>query len=172
MLATWRTAPKNKAMKAVIGFFLFCLVGCAAPTNPKVSKQLLLDTKLLVVNQLTPNTFQHISYKQTDDFGYVPCNGLVFRNGNEAVVFDSPTTDSAANVLLQWISNSLHCKVVAVVPMHFHDDCTGGLNAFHNAGIPSIARSQTIALAKKNGVPIPQQSFEDSISIEVGAERV
>ena len=33
------------------------------------------------ITQVTPNTFQHISYLQTEDFGKVACNGLIVKTG-------------------------------------------------------------------------------------------
>ena len=41
---------------------------------------------------------------------------------------------------------------------HFHDDCLGGLQAFHDAGIRSYAQAQTPALAAEDGAVIPQKT--------------
>ena len=72
----------------------------------------------------------HISFLQTNDFGNVPCNGIIVRNNNEVVVFDAPTNDKSAENLIQFIKEKLHCKINAIVRTHFHEDCLGGLNAF------------------------------------------
>ncbi|MCU0451881.1 MAG: subclass B1 metallo-beta-lactamase, partial [Bernardetiaceae bacterium] len=64
----------------------------------------------MLIVQIAENAFQHISYKQTDEFGNVPCNGLVVRNQGEAIVFDTPTTDQSAGELIKWIEGTLACK--------------------------------------------------------------
>lgn len=129
-------------------------------------------TNTLIITQLTASTFQHTSYKQTNDFGNVPCNGLVVRSGNETIVFDTPTNDSSAAELISWIQNKLQCTITAIIPTHFHDDCLGGLQAFHDKNIPSYAYFKTIELANANNYVIPRNSFPDSLSLKVGDENV
>lgn len=126
----------------------------------------------LVITQITENTFLHVSYKQTTDFGYVPCNGLVVRNGSETIVFDTPTNDKSAEELIKWITETLKCKVNAVIPTHFHDDCLGGLQAFHASQIPSYANAKTIELAASAKLTVPQHSFTDSLVLKVGTETI
>lgn len=126
----------------------------------------------LTILQLSENTFQHISYKQTNDFGNVPCNGLIVRNNGEALVLDTPTNDLDAEALIKWLQTTLRCEVKAVVPTHFHDDCLGGLQAFHHYGVPSYAYTKTIELARQNKYVVPQRAFADSLVLTVGQERV
>lgn len=126
----------------------------------------------LVVVQLAERSWQHISYKQTNDFGNVPCNGLVVRSADQVVVFDTPTTDSSANELITWINKALRCSIVAVVPTHFHDDCLGGLRAFHDQGIPSHGNQATIDLARSAGTAVPQRAFRDSLRLRLGSDFV
>jgi hypothetical protein len=40
----------------------------------------------------------------TDAFA---CNGLVYSKGNEAIVFDAPSNDSASVELINWVKNDL-----------------------------------------------------------------
>lgn len=126
----------------------------------------------LSVSQLSENTFVHISYLQTQDFGKVACNGLIVKHGNSCLIFDTPTQNNAAHELIHWIKNQLHCNIVAIIPTHFHDDCLGGLKAFHEANIPSYAHTKTIALANKNHYEIPQHAFSDSLWLSLGDEKV
>ena len=129
-------------------------------------------SKSFIVNQISENAFQHISYKQTNDFGNVPCNGIVVRNNNEVIIFDTPTNDKNAEELIKWIKEKLNCKINAIIPTHFHDDCLGGLKAFHEKDIPSYANLKTIELAKENNMTIPQNSFKDSLILKVGDENI
>ncbi len=164
-------------MKHVI--FRFIILGvsiafthCSPPQPQAFKPKEVYKSDDLIITQLTENSFEHTSFKQTDDFGYVPCNGLVVRNGNETIVFDTPTKDKSANELIYWINIALHCKINAVIPTHFHDDCLGGLNAFHAHAIPSYANVKTIELAKENKMTVPQNSFSDSLILSVGNETI
>jgi metallo-beta-lactamase class B len=125
-------------------------------------------TNDLIVTQIAENSYVHTSFKQTNDFGNVPCNGLVVRNNKEAVVFDTPTNDKSAAELIKWIRETLHCKINAIIPTHFHDDCLGGLKAFHEHQIPSYAYFKTIELAKQNNLTVPRNGFSDSLILNVG----
>lgn len=125
----------------------------------------------LLVKQLTENTFIHTSYLQTNDFGRVSCNGLLVRNGHEVVIFDTPTNDASSIELIRWVKEVLKCQIVAVVPTHFHEDCLGGLAAFHAAGISSVAHDKTIELASQNQTIVPQKGFHGSISLSVGGQQ-
>lgn len=127
-------------------------------------------SKDLIVLQIAENSFKHTSFLQTNDFGNVPCNGLMVRNNNEVVVFDTPTTDKSAEELINWIEETLHCKINAVVPTHFHDDCLGGLKAFHENDIQSYAYFKTVELATANNMVVPKNSFRDSLILKVGNE--
>lgn len=131
-----------------------------------------VNAQQVLLKQLSENTFVHTSYLQTDDFGHVPCNGLVVRNGQQALIFDTPTDDQSAKELIRLVQDSLLCKIMTVVPTHFHSDCLGGLKAFHEAGIPSIANELTLDLAKNSGVEIPKNGFRDSLILEIGSEKV
>ncbi len=131
-----------------------------------------INAQNLELKQLSENTFIHTSYLQTDDFGYVPCNGLVIRDGKQAIVFDTPTDDNGAKELIRLVQDSLHCQIVMVIPTHFHSDCLGGLNAFHASGIPSIANELTLELAKNSGSVVPQRGFHNSFTFKVGNEKV
>ncbi len=129
-------------------------------------------SKELTITQISENAFEHTSFKQTNDFGNVPCNGLVVQNSHEAIVFDTPTNDKSAEELIAWINETLHCKIKAVIPTHFHDDCLGGLHAFHQHHIPSYASFRTIDLATRDHAAVPENGFKDSLVLNVGDERV
>jgi metallo-beta-lactamase class B len=126
----------------------------------------------LIVTQISENSFVHISFLQTNDFGNVPCNGLIVRNNNEAIIFDTPTNDKNSEELINWIQETLKCKINAIIPGHFHNDCLGGLKAFHKNNIPSYAYYKTIELAKENNLVVPENGFKDSLILKVGDENI
>lgn len=163
---------RNKA-KAIL-FFTF-YIGCLW-ANGQAKKfvkpiEVYKTTKLKVI-QISAHAYVHISYKQTTDFGYVPCNGLIVINSNQSIVFDTPTNDSSSLELIKWITENLHCTIKAIVPTHFHDDCLGGLQEFHQHKIPSFANKRTIELAKQNNMVIPENGFIDSLVLTLGNEKV
>ena len=96
----------------------------------------------------------------------------LIRNGQQAIIFDTPTDDKGAKELIRLVQDSLYCKVLMVIPTHFHNDCLGGLQAFHDAGIPSIANELTLELAKNSGAEVPKNGFRDSLTLEIGSEKV
>jgi len=131
-----------------------------------------LNSSLLKIEQLTNNTFVHTSYLKIPDYGNFPCNGLVFYNNGEAIVFDTPTNDSASVELINWVQTELNCSIKAVVVNHFHDDCLGGLKTFHEAKIESYANNLTLSLAKEDGMEIPKNGFNKTLEITIGKETV
>jgi len=128
----------------------------------------VFDSKSLIITQIEKNSYVHTSFKQTNDFGNVPCNGLLVKDKNEVIIFDTPTNDESADELIKWVEKTLNCNINAIIPTHFHDDCLGGLKAFHDHNILSYANVKTIEIAKNNNLPVPKNYFKDAISLKVG----
>jgi metallo-beta-lactamase class B len=148
------------------------ILNCKSQKEVAFKSKEVYKSNALIINQITENSFQHISFKQTKDFGNVPCNGLIVRNGNEVIVFDTPTKDQSSEELIKWLKENLQCKINAIIPTHFHDDCLGGLQAFHTNNIPSYAYFKTIELTKENKMAVPQNSFTDSLILKVGNKQI
>lgn len=144
------------------------LLGC----KEEAKRSLVLQTPTLQIQQVTPNTYSHISYLQTESFGNVPCNGMIVIDNKEAIIFDTPTNDSVSNQLISWLTDTLGYNIKAVVATHFHNDCLGGLNAFHNHKIPSYANALTLTLAARDSVAVPQNAITDSLWLTVGNKKV
>lgn len=155
-------------------FLCLCLSlwSCSSLKRNEFKPKQVFQSDPLKITQISENVFVHVSYIQTNDFGKVPCNGLVLRNGSEAVVLDTPTNDSCSEVLINWIEKTLNCRIVAVVPTHFHNDCLGGLKAFHQHNIASYAHAPTIELATANQYEQPKNGFKDSMLLKLGSESV
>ena len=164
-------------MKLIINTLLIfaisiTILNCSSQKRDAFKPKEVYKSNDLIITQIAENSFQHISFKQTNDFGNVPCNGLIVKNWNEAIVFDTPTNDKSSEKLIKWIRETLNCKVNAIIPTHFHDDCLGGLKAFHENDIPSYAYFKTIELAKENNYVVPKNSFKDSLILKVGDENI
>lgn len=130
------------------------------------------NSEMLQIQALTHKTLVHVTYLNTNQWGRVPCNGMIYYNNGEAVVFDTPPNDSVSVQLIDWIENNLKAKVKAIVVNHFHGDCLGGLNAFHQRGIPSYANQLTIDLAKTQNTAVPQNGFNGVLNLKIGGETI
>jgi metallo-beta-lactamase class B len=133
---------------------------------------IVYQTETLVIKKLSDQVYQHISFLNTESFGRVECNGMVVTNGNEVVVFDTPTDDKGSAELIDFFTKQ-NSKVTGVVATHFHADCVGGLNEFHIREIPSYANNLTIQLIKENAEGIaPQHGFDNELELRVGEKKV
>ena len=156
---------KHAPLYFITFFVLYVLKGLAQNTP-------LYQSETLEIQKITDHVYQHISFLNTESFGKVPCNGMIVFDKGEALIFDTPTNDATAVELIDWVENSLQGKVTAVVPTHFHIDCLGGLDAFHQRDIPSYASNNTVALAKANQASVPQNGFDSLLELKVRDEPV
>lgn len=153
-------------------FLLFVLIIVDGQAQPSVSEIKIAEG--LSVIKLKNNLYQHIS-----DFEYqsaiVKCNGLLYINGNEAIICDTPTTNEYSAQLLSWFKTA-HPGVTikAIIVNHFHDDCLGGLKEFHKAGIKSYGHKLGPELTKLKGDThdVPQNLFEKELALQVGPSKV
>ncbi|ASZ13276.1 subclass B1 metallo-beta-lactamase [Chitinophaga pendula] len=164
-------------MKVIVKTLLVVLFTVAilkgnAQNKAQFKPKVVYKSKDLIITQITKHTFEHVSFLQTNDFGNVPCNGLIITNNKEAIIFDTPTNDESAQKLIKWLKETLHYKINAIIPTHFHDDCLGGLKAFDENNIPSYAYFKTIELAKEKGFTVPKNAFSDSLALKVGTQNV
>jgi metallo-beta-lactamase class B len=126
----------------------------------------------IIIKKVKDHVYQHTTFLETEDFGKVPCNGMIVFDGKEAIIFDTPVDDATSMELISWVKDSLDCKVKAIIPTHFHFDCLGGLGAFHEQGIPSYALNRTIVTAKSKNYPTPKNGFDNLLKLKVGSKEV
>lgn len=143
--------------------FFFVMANCYAQNQND-----LYESKTLRIKQLTENTFLHITYLKTEDFGNVACNGMIVTDNEEALIFDTPANDTDSKELIDWVESKLKCTVKGIVTTHHHIDCLGGLKEFHNRNIPSYASNKTIELAKATERILPQIGFAYQLELKVG----
>lgn len=158
------TAPLSVLLVALMAF------GCNASNT--AAADIVYTSETLVLTRITPHVYQHTSYLQTQSFGKVGCNGMIVTDGNEAVIFDTPADIPTSLELINWIEKELKCTVKAIIPTHFHLDCLGGLEAFHNNNIPSYAHNLTIALAATQRYTLPKNGFQKELELTVGNKKV
>ncbi|MCF0060514.1 subclass B1 metallo-beta-lactamase [Dyadobacter chenwenxiniae] len=149
----------------ILSLFLFCCKS-AKITDKSFSKE---D---IIVEQVKPNVYRHITFFQSETFGKVACNGMVVFDKGEAIIFDTPVNDSTSSQLINWVQDSLDCKVIAIIATHFHEDCVGGLKEFQRRGIPSYAENRTIASTKLKNFPTPEKGFDNKLALKAGNKDV
>ncbi|MEO5911675.1 MAG: subclass B1 metallo-beta-lactamase [Pelobium sp.] len=137
-----------------------------------LTNSIFAQNKTINIKQLSPKVYVHESFLDTEEWGKVSCNGMIFVNDGEAIIFDTPANNEASNQLIRIVEDSLKAKIVGVLVNHFHEDCLGGLKAFHQRLISTYANLQTIALAKSNGFSIPVFGFKKKLTLKVGGEKV
>jgi Zn-dependent hydrolases, including glyoxylases len=157
-------------MKKVLFLIAISLIhfnGFSQDTFRKI--QVSKDIELIKVSD---NAYIHVSYAEMGSFGRVASNGMVLTSGNEAFLFDTPTTDEATKVLVSFLKDSLKLHVVGFVPNHWHSDCMGGLSYLKSQGIESYACQKTIDIAKAQHLPVPAHGFKDSLLLNVGGKPI
>lgn len=163
----------KKCIKTLLTIIIsITIISCNSQKGDEFKPKKVYKSNDLIITQIAENSFEHTSFKQTNNFGNVSCNGFIVRNSNEAIVFDTPTNDKSSVELIKWIKKTLHCKINAIIPTHFHEDCLGGLKAFDENNIPSYAYFKTIELAKENNYVVPKNSFKDSLILKVGDKNI
>lgn len=139
----------------------FSCTGQAENKRIKIS----IDLELI---QLSENAYVHVSYASLPDVGRFPSNGLIFTDKHDAFLFDSPVTDSLTKVLVTYLQDSMKLTIKGFVPNHWHSDCMGGLGYLKSQKIKSYANTMTIEIARKEGLPLPDNGFRDSIQLSLG----
>jgi metallo-beta-lactamase class B len=156
----------SKQFLPLILVFLF--IGCK---SAKVSDKSYTSANI-IIQKVKGNVYRHTTSLQTESFGKVTCNGMIVFDKNEAVVFDTPIDDSTSSELISWVKDSLNCKIIAIIPTHFHTDCLSGLKEFHRNGIPSYASNKTIESARLRNYSLPQNGFDTLLELKVGSRKV
>lgn len=132
-----------------------------------------MKQKNLLVRKLSSHVYVHTSFLTTQDFGKVPYNGMLVLNNHEAIKLDTPVDNQSAEELIKYATHHLNCKISAVIPTHFHDDCVGGLEKFNEYNIPSYASKRTIQLLRNKGTRFsrPIKGFDSLLTLNVGDQK-
>ena len=158
----------NHLVITVIAVFLFPMHISALAYNYKTIR-ISDDIELI---KLSEKAYVHVSVSEIAGFGKVSSNGLIFVNGDEAFLFDTPVTNSQTETLVKWIADTLSATVSTFVPNHWHEDNLGGLDYLHSINVKSYANQLTIELAKENGKSVPQHGFTTSLLLNLRGDTV
>ncbi|MFZ1976833.1 MAG: subclass B1 metallo-beta-lactamase [Bacteroidota bacterium] len=153
---------------AEVLIFSVCLSVSIYSQNQFLHIKISSDIEII---KISDHVFVHVSLAQMGKWGIVSSNGMIYVSGKEALLFDTPVTDSLTKDLVNWITDSLKVRIVGFVPNHWHDDCMGGLNYIHKMRIPSYANEKTRTIAEIKNLPVPHYGFTDSLILHLG-ERI
>ena len=150
------------------------LIPQAARSQSSASRpaKIVYQSDGLTIAQLTESVYVHTSFLRSDEYGKVPCNGMIVASDNEAVIFDTPPDGRSSAELISWLQENRHYKINGVIATHFHEDCVGGLDEFHKNTIATYATTKTIELVKEHGFDVPSNGFKDSLTLIAGGKKV
>jgi hypothetical protein len=151
--------------------FTFLLVVCFAFSGFSQINRIRISDNVELI-KISANAYVHVSYSSLPSYGRVASNGLVFVNGKEAFLFDTPMTDSLTMELVAYIRDSMKLKIAGFVPNHWHADCIGGLGYLKDQKIESWANQMTIDIARSRNLPVPDHGFRDSIELHLGEKLI
>lgn len=97
----------------------------------------------LFLQQLNERVFVHTSFTEIVDWGKFPSNGLIYTNGSEAWLLDTPMDDSLTIKLINHLEKEMNLTIIGFIPNHFHDDCTAGMDILKKHNIPSYCFYKT-----------------------------
>ena len=127
--------------------------------------------RALEIVKLSDSEYVHISYLKNTNGGYTPCNGYIFIDQEEALIFDTAINDSLSHQLIDFVHDNLGATVKGVVVNHAHIDAAGGLQAFTDKHIPSYASQKTASLLAQDSLYITHP-FTKTQEITIGQEMV
>ncbi len=141
------------------------LVSMSLCARTSANRRIVINKDIELL-KLSEYAYVHISYDSLPEYGRFSSNGLVYLQNGKAFLFDTPHNEEITKVLVDYIKESLHAKVIGFVPNHYHRDCMGGLGYIKEKRIPSYAHIKTVEIAKKKNYPIPKQWFLDSLIVD------
>ncbi|MEO9966338.1 MAG: subclass B1 metallo-beta-lactamase [Reichenbachiella sp.] len=158
-----------KLLHSTLAVFFALLLSCNTENK---EDQIVYISDQLEIYAIAPQAYVHKSYLQTDDYGKVGCNGLIYVDKDQSIIFDTPADTTATRELIEFLEQQLKTKISAIIPTHSHGDCLAGLSVAHDMGIPSFGETLTVELAKEAGETEPMVRFDGEITIPVGDSEV
>lgn len=155
--------------KAVALLFLGTFL--MAMTCRKLPYPAVYSTDQLEIIQLKDGLFLHISQIALSNGNRFPCNGLIYVDQGEAVVFDTPASDEGTSELMAWMEKK-QMRLMAVVPNHYHEDCVKGLSQMIKKGALVYLNIRTYAQLEVPEDLGPYRVFDSIQEFQVGRKTV
>lgn len=144
-------------MKYLYSLILISLARCLLFAQTEQASGKLLLTKV------SNNTYVHSCNNN---------NGVVYIVNNEAIIVSTPDSETETQNLIDWVREKHQAKIIAYVIDRWHPDAIGGLDVVHKNGLKSYSCSRTKNIAVKKGLPIPQVTFDSTLTLLLGSKKV
>lgn len=155
-------------MKSVYAIFFLCLLHNMLYCQ-NTSKKIIINEDIELI-KLSERVYVHVSWDSLPPFGRFSSNGLIFIEGKEAFLLDTPISEELTATLVNWLEDSLHITIKGFIPNHWHNDCIGGIDVLHTRGIVSYANQLTNEIARSKNLPNASHTFTDSLLLYLGGE--
>jgi metallo-beta-lactamase class B len=155
--------------KVAFHVFFGVLLGSISLAQENAKVQLADD---VFIEKIADNVWRHVSSREVPNFGLVPSNGVIARFGPDILLIDSAWNDAQTKLILDWIEKELKAKPSVAVITHAHDDRIGGIHEIHSRGIRTVSSRLTAELAKQQGLEVPQQTFDENLTLSLGGREV
>lgn len=127
-----------------------------------IGQSINVSDKLILI-KLTDKTYIHTCQNN---------NGLVFINGDKALIVSTPDSDLETQNLIDWVINDQNADIVGYVIDRWHPDAMEGLDIVHNNQIPTYSYELTRQIAQEKGLPVPKNGFDRNHEIMVGKDTI
>ena len=152
---------KAKVLIVLYGLIISPLLSAQANEIVQIRSDIELE-------MLSENVYRHISYIETERWGRIGANGMVYLTNAGAILVDTPWDNDQTKALLKGLSDSLNMEVIALVVTHSHNDCAGGIATAKQMGIETFGLDLTGNLLKEKGEPLLDIMFSDSLTLSFG----
>ncbi len=149
---------------------ILLMMWCATIAAVAQEKEVIISADLSLL-PISKHTYIHRSFMTLEPYGRFSSNGLIFIEGDEAVVVDTPVSEELTAQLLDYLGVE-KITVKAVIVSHFHADALAGLPEFHKRDIPSYGFKLTRALAIGEAAVPPQITFDHTVTIDLGTKKI
>lgn len=142
-----------------------------AKTIPLPTKTVEITPDVTLI-PLGEGLYKHVTLYDFPGFGTFPSNGLLFIKNGKAFLVDTPPNNKLTEILYSYLKDSLDVTITKAVVCHSHDDCLGGLSFLQTKNVSSVALDKTKDICIKRSLPIPSETFSDSLSFQFEGEQI
>lgn len=155
----------GKVTLSVLFVFSLCSISLAQGNKIQLRDDIFIE-------KIADNVWRHVSSKNIPNFGLMPSNGVIAKFGDDILLVDSAWDNAQTKIILDWIEKELTNKPTIAVITHSHEDRIGGIGEMHSRGIRTLSLRLTAELAKQHGLEVPQQTFDDKLTLTLGGREV
>lgn len=130
-------------------------------------------TNDLKIKRIAENTYLHLSYMETEQYGRIESNGGIIVLQNEAMIYDTPHNVEITFDLVDWMFNQ-GWTISGVVGSHFHYDGIGGIQVFEDFEIPTYGHLLSPELINSSDYEVvpPENLLNGKLQLKLANQHV